>query len=278
MSAKPSESSAPVNRRTEGRIVHLTIDRPQALNALNHQVLAMLADHLAAVREDPSVGVVVISGSGDRAFCAGADLSELTGLDVAGAHALLQRGQRVMSMIEELPVPVIAAVDGYALGGGFELALSCPIILASDRSRFGLPESKLGLVPGYGGTQRLRRAIGRAPAVAMMLTGQPMDADRAWHWGLLSAPPVAPEEFPGVVDEMAGRLAGLSRSNQALILESARSAPEGSAGLRHEMALAAMAIGSVDGQEGAHAFQEKRPPRFARSGDETDSSGRTIDA
>ncbi|WP_406276751.1 enoyl-CoA hydratase-related protein [Nocardia sp. NBC_00881] len=259
-----STVAAPVAVRTEGRVRYLTIDRPYALNALNRHVLKALAAELDSVRDDPEIGAVVIAGAGDRAFCAGADLSELAGLDVAGAHAVLQRGQRVMSAIEELPVPVIAAVDGYALGGGFELALSCPVLLASDRSKFGLPEAKLGMVPGYGGTQRLRRVIGRAPALAMMLTGRHIDADRAWHLGLLSGPPEPAEDLTAVAGQLASELAELSRANQALILESARSSAEGIEGLRHEAALAAMAIGSVDGQEGAAAFLAKRPPRFGR--------------
>lgn len=256
--------SVPVAARTEGRVRHLTIERPDALNALNREVLASLAAELDGVRDDPTVGAVVITGAGDRAFCAGADLSELIGLDVADAHALLRAGQRVMTAIEELPLPVIAAVDGYALGGGLELALSCPILLASDRSRFGLPESKLGLVPGYGGTQRLRRAVGRAPALAMMLTGKPIDAERAWHLGMLSAPPESPEALPKTAAELAAELSALSRSNLGLILESARSNAHGEEGLRHEAALAALAIASGDGQEGASAFREKRSPAFDR--------------
>lgn len=254
----------PVKAHTVSRVRHLTLDRPEALNALNRHVLAALAAELAAVRDDPAIGAVLIAGAGDKAFCAGADLYELVGLDVARAHALLRRGQRVMAAIEELPVPVIAAVDGYALGGGLELALSCPILLASDRSRFGLPESKLGLVPGYGGTQRLRRAIGRAPALAMMLTGKPVDADRAWHLGMLSAPPETPETLPKVAAELAAELAGLSRSNLGLILESARSNAHGEEGLRHEAAIAALAIASADGQEGATAFREEWSPAFDR--------------
>ncbi|MBF4997328.1 enoyl-CoA hydratase/isomerase family protein [Nocardia sp. BSTN01] len=259
-------STTPVSVRTEGRVRYLTINRPDALNALNREVLATLAAELDAVRDDVAIGAVVLSGAGGRAFCAGADLSELAGLDVAGAHAVLQRGQRVMSAVEELPVPVIAAVDGYALGGGFELALSCPVILASERSRFGLPESKLGLVPGYGGTQRLRRAVGRAPALAVMLTGQPIDAGRAWHLGLLSEPPVPSESLLEEAGRLAAGLAELSRANLGLILESARSSADGPEGLRHEAALAAMAIGSADGQEGAAAFLAKRAPRFSREG------------
>jgi enoyl-CoA hydratase len=249
--------------RTEGRVRHLTLNRPDALNALDQHVLANLGVELAAVAADEAIGAVLIDGSGDRAFCAGADLTELDGLDATAAHDLLQRGQRVIGALEELPVPVVAAVDGYALGGGFEIALACPIVLASQRSRFGLPEARLGVMPGYGGTQRLRRAVGHAPAMALMLTGKPIDADRAWQLGLLSAPPEAPADLPAVAMALATDLAGLSRPTSGLILEAARTGG-GPEGLRHEATLAALAIASRDGREGIRSFQEKRPPEFRR--------------
>jgi enoyl-CoA hydratase len=248
--------------RTEGRVRHLTLNRPRALNALNREVLAELARELDAIRGDEAVGAVLIDGSGDRAFCAGADLTELVELDPTSAHELHRRGQRVMTAVEELPVPVVAAVDGYALGGGCELALACPVVLASDRAKFGLPEAKLGLMPGYGGTQRLRRAIGRAPAMAMMLTGRPVDAERAWHLGLLSQPPLSPPDLAEAASSLVAELAALSRPNLGLILESARSSSEGEEGLRHEAALGALAISSQDGQEGVRSFREKRTPTF----------------
>jgi len=256
--------TAPVQARTEGRVRHLTLDRPRALNALNAEVLALLAGELAAVRDDPGIGAVLIDGAGGRAFCAGADLSELQGADPSSAHTLLRRGQHVMASIEALPIPVIAAVDGYALGGGCELALACPLVLASDRSSFGLPEAKLGLVPGYGGTLRLRRSIGRAPAMAMMLTGRPLPAATAWQLGLLSAPPEKPEDLPAVAAALAAEVAELSRINLSLVLESALSSSESEEALRHEAALAALAISSRDGQEGISAFLAKRGPRFDR--------------
>jgi enoyl-CoA hydratase len=249
--------------RTEGRVRHLTLNRPDALNALDQHVLANLGVELAAVAADEAIGAVLIDGSGDRAFCAGADLTELDGLDATAAHDLLQRGQRVIGALEELPVPVVAAVDGYALGGGFEIALACPIVLASQRSRFGLPEARLGVMPGYGGTQRLRRAVGHAPAMALMLTGKPIDADRAWQLGLLSAPPEAPADLPAAAMALATDLAGLSRPTSGLILEAARTTG-GPEGLRHEATLAALAIASRDGREGIRSFQEKRPPEFRR--------------
>jgi enoyl-CoA hydratase len=256
--------TSPVQARTENRVRHLTLDRPKALNALNAEVIGLLADELAAVRDDQSIGAVLIDGAGGRAFCAGADLSELAGADPSAAHALLRRGQRVMAAIEALPIPVIAAVDGHALGGGCELALACPLVLASDRGSFGLPEARLGLVPGYGGTLRLRRSIGRAPAMSMMLTGRPIPASTAWQLGLLSAPPVPPDELPRVAAALADEVAELSRVNLSLVLESARSSSESEEALRHEAALAALAISSRDGQEGISAFLGKRSPDFDR--------------
>lgn len=248
--------------RTEGRVRHLTLHRPDALNALNRHVLAALDAELSAVADDNAIGAVLLDGAGDRAFCAGADLTELAGLAGPQAHDLLRRGQRIVTALEELPVPVVAAVDGYALGGGFEIALACPVVLASDRSHFGLPEARLGLMPGYGGTQRLRRAVGHAPAMAMLLTGRPIDAARAWHLGLLSGPPETADDLNHVAAELAAELAGLSRPNLGLLLESARAPVDSPDGLRHEAALAALAIASGDGQEGIAAFLAKRAPAF----------------
>jgi enoyl-CoA hydratase len=256
--------TAPVQARTEGRVRHLTLDRPRALNALNAEVLELLAGELSTVRDDPAIGAVLINGAGGRAFCAGADLSELEGADPSSAHAMLRRGQQVMAAVEALPIPVIAAVDGHALGGGCELALACPLVLASDRSSFGLPEAKLGLVPGYGGTLRLRRSIGRGPAMAMLLTGRPIPAATAWQLGLLSAPPEKPEDLPDAAAALAAEVAELSRVNLSLVLESARSSSESEEALRHEAALAALAISSRDGQEGITAFLAKRSPTFSR--------------
>lgn len=249
--------------RDEGRVRYLTINRPKALNALNRAVIEQLGEAIDAVRTARSIGVVVIEGAGRRAFCAGADLTELSDLDADEAREVLQRGQRVFAAVESLPVPVIAAVDGFALGGGLELVLSCPLVFASDQARFGLPEARLGLMPGYGGTQRLRRAIGRAPALHMMLTGTHIDAERAWQLGMLSQPPLAAEHFTTAVSALATELARLSRSTAGLLLEAGRPEPDG---LHHEAALAAIAISSPDGREGISAFRDKRAAYFNGSG------------
>jgi enoyl-CoA hydratase len=166
-----------------------------------------------------------------------------------------------MRAIEESSVPVLAEVDGFALGGGFELMLACQVVIASDRSQFGLPEARIGCIPGFGGTQRLPRTVGKAAALHLMLTGQRIDARRAWEVGLLSVPPVPAADLRSEVDSTAQLIACGSRTGLANLLEAAR---EGTAGpaLEHEAALAALSIASVDGQEGITSFAERRQPVF----------------
>ena len=246
------------------RVRYLTLNRPDRLNALNSSVLRDLIGHLHGAADDPAVGAVVIRGSGDRAFCAGADLDEISGLDIEQAHAFIRGGHRTMSAVESSPVPVIAAVDGYALGGGLELMLACHVVIASDTSSFGLPEAKIGCIPGFGGTQRLLAASGKAAALHLMLTGQRIDANRAWDIGLLSVPPIARTEFDAEVAELAATIASGSRGGLRNILEAAHQAAHSDA-LEHEAALAAIAIASADGQEGIRSFAEKRSPAFDRS-------------
>lgn len=251
-----------VKVRDEGAVRHVVIDRPDARNALNSEVLASLEERLEAIVRDEDVRVVVVEGSGERAFSAGADLDELRGLDGVAARALLGRGQRVLRRLETLGVPSLAAVRGWALGGGFELALACSLIVAGRSARFGLPEAGLGLIPGYGGTQRLTRAVGRKAATAAMLLGEPFDAQRAWELGLLARAPVDDEEVGRVADEVAGRLASRSPSASQLILEAVDVAAPSGAGLSHETALAALAASSPDAEEGIEAFLAKRDPSF----------------
>lgn len=239
---------------------YLTLIRPERLNALNSGVLDALTRHVETAGPD-GAGCIVIRGAGDRAFCAGADLDEIDGLSSDEAHAFIRRGQRAMSAVENSPVPVIAAVDGYALGGGFELMLSCHLVVASDRSSFGLPEAKIGCIPGFGGTQRLLTAVGRAPAFHLLLTGERVDAQRAWEIGLLSVPPVAAAELTEHVAALADGLAAGSRTGTRNILEAGRQAARPAA-LEHEAALAAIAIASADGREGIRSFAERRAPKF----------------
>lgn len=255
-----------VTARIDGAIGWLTIERPEARNALNAAVFAGLEHHVQALAADPAVRVVIVAGAGGRAFSAGADVDELRHLSGVDARSLLMRGQRVFRQIETLGVPTIAAVRGWALGGGFELALSCSMIVAGESARFGLPESGLGLMPGYGGTQRLTRVVGPKIALTAMLTGQPLDAQRAWEVGLLARPPVADDAVEAVAEELARVVASRSPSAVRLILESVDAAGPPESGLRHETALAALAVSSPDAAEGVAAFLEKRQPNFeARS-------------
>ena len=246
----------------EDQVRYLTLDRPERLNALNSAVLDELATCLEVSARD-RVGCLVIRGAGDRAFCAGADLGEILDLGSSEAHAFIRRGHRVMNAIENSPVPVIAAVDGFALGGGFELMLSCHIVHASSRSSFGLPEAKIGCIPGFGGTQRLFTSVGKAAAYQILLSGDRIDAQRAWEVGLLSAPPVDATQLDDQVRTLAQQIAASSRIGMRSILEAGRRAIIAVA-LEHEAALAALAIASSDGQEGIRSFAERRQPIFTQ--------------
>lgn len=247
------------------RVRWVTINRPDRLNALNSQVLAELHDVVVAAQDTPAVGCIVVRGAGSRAFCAGADLEEICGLSSEPAQAFIARGHRTMDAVEASRVPVLAAVDGYALGGGFELALACHLVVASRGATFGLPEAKIGCMPGFGGTQRLLLTVGRAPAFHLLLTGVSVDAARAWEIGLLSVPPVDDEAFDDTVRELAALVAAGSRTGIRSILEAARAAARPQA-LAQEAALAALAIASADGQEGITAFAERRAPKFTGGG------------
>jgi enoyl-CoA hydratase len=232
-------------------------------NALNGELLRALGRELAAAEADPDVRVVVLTGTGERSFCAGADLDELRGLGPDDAHAHLLAGQRTLRALERLSKPTIAAVEGVALGGGFELALACTLIVAGERASFGLPEARLGLIPGFGGTQRLPAAIGRRRALALMLSGARLSAAEAHDAGLLAEPPLEPGALlPGAL-ALGERLAAMSPRSLALIREAVGPDPVAATGLAHESALAALALAGADGGEGIAAFLEKRPPRFA---------------
>lgn len=247
----------------EARVRTLTIDRPSQLNALNSHVLDELRRAVLDAQSDSSLGAIVIRGSGERAFSAGADLHEITDLSAEQAHGFIANGHSTMNAVAGSRLPVIAEVDGFALGGGFELVLACHIVLASDRSQFGLPEARIGCIPGFGGTQRLFGAVGKPAAFHLLLTGDRIDAERAWSIGLLSIPPVAADQLPATTEGIARRIAEGSRSGTSLILEAAARAiaPRG---LEHEAALAAIAISADDGREGILSFSERRRPRFQR--------------
>jgi enoyl-CoA hydratase len=246
-------------------VVSWTLNRPQAMNALNADLLRRLADAAEQAAADAEVRVVVIQGAGERAFCAGADLDELSGLSTVAAHEHLAGGQAVFRAIEQLGKPVIAAVDGYALGGGLELALACTLIVTATGAKLGLPEVRLGLIPGYGGTQRLPRAIGRQAALRMMLTGERIAAEEAYELGLTAQPPVEPERFAEAVEQLAEELAGNGPLAMRFVLQAVAAGADGDAALAYESTLAAAALSTDDAAEGVRAFREKRAPLFRAS-------------
>ncbi|WP_020500580.1 enoyl-CoA hydratase/isomerase family protein [Sciscionella marina] len=253
--------------RTErcGSVTTVTIDRPAALNALNAEVLDALQAAVTEAAADPVVRAVVLTGSGEKAFCAGADLKELAGMGPDRAYPAMRSGQRVFRALERAPVPIIAAVNGIALGGGFELVLAATFPLLSTRASLGLPESGLGLIPGYGGTQRLPSAVGSRVATHLMLTGARMDAERAYALGLAPLPPVPPEELLPAATGIAETIAAQGpRAVRAILaaIDSGRDAPLDT-GLAVETGLAATAVAGAESTEGVSAFLDRRPARFA---------------
>ena len=255
-----------LNVEIRDRIAFVTINRPDKLNALNAKAKSELGAAFEAVRSDRAVDVVIITGSGDKAFVAGTDIKELTALDVASGKAFAQDGQSVFAVIENLGKPVIAAVNGYALGGGCELALACHIRIASDKARFGQPEVNLGIIPGYGGTQRLARLVGKGRACEMILTGEPIDAAEALRIGLVNK--VVPHaELMAAAQTMAlaiiakGQLA-VRYALQAVMLSDETTLTDG---LGLEADLFGQCCATNDFKEGTAAFLEKRKPHFTHS-------------
>jgi enoyl-CoA hydratase len=209
--------------KSDGPILHVTVNRPQKLNALNQKTVAALE---AAFRDEASresIRVVILTGAGDKAFVAGADISEIKGLDPARAREYGQRGQQLMQRIENLGKPVIAAINGYALGGGCELALACHIRIASSSASLGLPEINLGIIPGFGGTQRLGRLIGAGRALHVTLTGEMMSAQQALDWGLVSSVH-EPKRLVEAVEKLAAKLSRSAPQAMHAIIDSRRKA------------------------------------------------------
>lgn len=242
----------------------IALARPKVLNALNVLMISELRDAFASLENDAGVRAIVLTGSGDKAFAAGADIGELSALPGAVAGVALARaGQALTLQIERMRTPVIAAVNGFALGGGCELAMSCDIRIASDRATFGQPEVNLGLLPGYGGTQRSARLLGRGMATYLCLTGEMIDATEALRIGLVER--VVPHaELPAE----AARVAGLIASRAPLAVGAAKRAiDEGigvstAAGLEIEALHFGTLVTTSDFAEGTRAFLEKRPARF----------------
>ncbi len=241
----------------------ITVNRPDKLNALNIETVLELRTAILGLLDDPEVRVLIFTGSGEKAFIAGADISEFLGLDEARAAEYARRGQEVTALIENSKKPVIAAINGYALGGGTEFALACHIRIASENAKMGQPEVKLGLIPGFGGTQRLARLVGKGKALELILSGRTVDAKEACDIGLVNR--VVP------LNELAAACEKLAReimSNAPLALEySIQAVNQGldqtlKEGLQTEASLFGKTFASEDSQEGTRAFLEKRKANF----------------
>ncbi len=251
---------------TKNRIGWITINRPDKLNALNAKAKAELKTLLESVRSDKAVDVLIMTGAGEKSFVAGTDIKELTELDEVAGKAFARGGQSVFDMIENLGKPVIAAVNGYALGGGCELALACHIRIASDKARFGQPEVNLGIIPGYGGTQRLSRLVGKGRAAEMILTGEPIDAAEAHRIGLVNKVVPAGELLTSA-EAMAATIISKGQLAVHFALRAVLASDETTLGegLAVEADLFGQCCGTKDFKEGTTAFLEKRKPNFTHS-------------
>lgn len=244
-------------------IATITFNRPKALNALSSELLAELSQALDDLAENEDIRVLVLTGSGAKAFVAGADITELARLDTLKAKVFIQRGISVINKLTELPIPVIAAVNGFALGGGLEIAMACDFIYAADTASFGQPEIKLGLIPGYGGTQRLPRIIGCGPAKELLFTGKMISAEEARGLGIVNTVTSADKLMEAVMATAAdmaskGRVAlrAIKQAvNQGLNVDLATA-------IRIETDAFAICLASADAKEGTTAFIEKRQPVF----------------
>ena len=247
-------------------VATIVIKRPEVMNALDDVTLHELQQVTQEFATDELVRVVVLTGYGDKAFIAGADIKQLSTLTPIEAETLARRGQAVCNDLEQMGKPVIAAINGYALGGGCEIAMACTLRIASDSARIGQPEVTLGLIPGYGGTQRLTRLVGHGRALEIMLTGKPISAEEAWRIGLINRV-VPSEELTGVVDELARNLSVQSPLAMKYILSAVRDGLGMTLrdGCSLEASLLGLMASTDDWREGTTAFIEKRRPRFTGS-------------
>lgn len=248
----------------EDGVATVTVNRPDKLNALSGAVILELREAFEHIASAADLRAAIVTGAGEKAFVAGADISELEMLSPAEARDFAVRGQRVFRLLETSGKPSVAAVNGYALGGGLELAMACTVRFASENARFGQPEVKLGIVPGYGGTQRLPRLVGRGRALEMLLSGEPVTAAEAHRIGLVNA--VAPQaELLAYSRAWLAKVLANGPLALALAMETVDAGLEAGLeeGLRLEAAAFGLSAATEDRREGTRAFLEKRRPVFA---------------
>ncbi len=249
-------------RKAEG-LGWVTVNRPDKLNALNRQTVAELLQAFESMRADEEVLAVILTGSGEKAFVAGADIGELANLDETEGREYARRGQELTRVIENFPKPVIAAINGYALGGGTELAMACHIRIAAETAKLGQPEVKLGLIPGFGGTQRLPRLVGKGRALEVILSGRMVTAAEAFNWGLVNR--VVPlERLAAETEALAKEVIKNAPLALGLAIEAANRGLDRplDEALDIEAEIFGQACATEDAREGTAAFLEKRPPRF----------------
>jgi len=248
---------------TDAGVAVLTINSPRTMNALNSEVLGELECALYELNIDDTVKAVVLTGAGEKAFVAGADIKEMSTMSAHEGHQFGLKGQRVMMLIEKMAKPVIAAVNGYALGGGLELALACDFIYASEKARLGFPEVTLGIMPGFGGTQNLARLIGPNKANELIFTGRMITADKAHAWGIVNEL-FAPEELLDKAKETAAAIAAAGTLGVAYAKDAIANGLNMTKedGFRYEASLFGVLFSTEDQKEGMGAFVEKRKPGF----------------
>jgi len=253
------------NVRTENRdgVLIVTVDRPKVLNALNAQTVNELRQAFEAARDDDAVRCVILTGAGEKAFVAGADIGELSQMTPITGKATAEKGQRIFHSIERFPKPVIAAINGFALGGGCELALACHIRIASDKAQLGLPEVTLGIIPGYGGTQRMARLLGKGKALELILTGDRIGAEEAERIGLVNKV-VPADQLMVAAEELARRIMTRGPLAVRAAIEAVMSGSEMpfEEGQFLEATLFGLLASTDDMKEGMKAFLEKRQPEF----------------
>lgn len=248
----------------EAGIALVTVNRPDKLNALSGAVIAELQDAFEHIEKDPSIHAAILTGAGPKAFVAGADIHELAALSPAEARTYARRGQQAFRLLETSSKPSVAAINGYALGGGLELAMACSVRFAAETARLGQPEVKLGIIPGYGGTQRLPRLVGRGRALELLLAGEPVTAAEAHRIGLVNA--VVPQaELLNYCRAWLDKVLANAPMALALVLEAVDVGQNVALeeGLRMEAAAFGMSAATEDCREGTRAFLEKRKPAFA---------------